>query len=231
MSKKENNKIAKDNKTKEEKVVSNKEENIEESKGLLKTAYILVILGLVIIVLLIYLITYLVKRPVSDSVKFSEEYTELTKDNVFVYKNSEEIIKILEHGTGVVMLGFPECPWCQRYAVYLNEVAKDLDIEKIYYYNILEDRKNNTETYQKIVSLIQDYLQYDDEGNKKIYVPAVISLNKGEIVGFDDETSWDTKGFETPEEYWTNEEITELKDKLTIMLSKSNENMCTSCNK
>ena len=38
MSKKENNKIAKDNKTKEEKVVSNKEENIEESKGLLKTA-------------------------------------------------------------------------------------------------------------------------------------------------------------------------------------------------
>ena len=47
MSKKEN--IEKNNKTKEEKVVSNKEENIEESKGLLKTAYILVILGLVII--------------------------------------------------------------------------------------------------------------------------------------------------------------------------------------
>ena len=163
--------------------------------------------------------------------KFSDEYTLVDKNNVFVYSNIDEVANMLENGTGIVFMAFPECPWCQRYAVYLNEVAKDLDIEKIYYYNILEDRKNNTETYQKIVSLIQDYLQYDDEGNKKIYVPAVISLNKGEIVGFDDETSWDTKGFKTPEEYWTNEEITELKDKLTIMLSKSNENMCTSCNK
>ena len=99
------------------------------------------------------------------------------------------------------MLGFPECPWCQRYVVYLNEVSKDIGIEKIYYYNILEDRKNNTDTYKKIVSLIGDYLQYDEEGNKKIYVPAVIGVNKGEIVGFDDETSYDTKGFETPQEY------------------------------
>ena len=230
MSKKENNKIEKNNKTKEEKVVSNKEENIEESKGLLKTAYILVILGLVIIVLLIYLITYLVKKPVSDSVKFSEEYTELTEDNVFVYKDSEEIIKILEHGTGVVLLGFPECPWCQRYVVYLNEVAKDIGIEKIYYYNILEDRKNNTDTYKKIVSLIGDYLQYDEEGNKKIYVPAVIGVNKGKIVGFDDETSYDTKGFETPQEYWNEESINNLKNKLNDIITKSNDNICTSCN-
>lgn len=200
-----------------------------KKKNLLIIGLIIIIIGLV--ALLIIVLNKDTKTQITDALKFSEEYTEVPKDNVYTYKTSEEIIKILENGTGTVLLGFPECPWCQRYAVCLNEVAKDLDIEKIYYYNILEDRKNNTETYQKIVSLIQDYLQYDDEGNKKIYVPAVISLNKGEIVGFDDETSWDTKGFKTPEEYWTNEEVTELKDKLTIMLSKSNENMCTSCNK
>lgn len=33
-------------------------------------------------------------------------------------------------------------------------------------------------------------------------MPAVIAVNKGKIVGFDDETSYDTKGYEKPEDYW-----------------------------
>ena len=48
-----------------------------------------------------------------------------------------EIIKIMKNGTGVVYLGFPECPWCQSYVKMLNEVAKDVGIEKIYYYNVV----------------------------------------------------------------------------------------------
>ena len=68
------------------------------------------------------------------------------------------------------------------------------------------------------------------EGNKKIYVPAVIGVNKGEIVGFDDETSYDTKGFETPQEYWNEESINNLKNKLNDIITKSNDNICTSCN-
>ena len=83
--------------------------------------------------------------------KFSAEYHEVAKNNVFVYRNIDEIINILEKGTGIVYLGFPECKWCQRYTKYLNEVAMDMGISKIYYYNIREDRKLNTENYQKIV--------------------------------------------------------------------------------
>jgi len=194
----------------------------------------LLIIGLVLIIVLLVLILVKLKTNKNyennDALKFAQEYTEVGEDNLFVYRTADEIIKILENGTGVVLLGFPECPWCQRYAVYLNEVAKELDYDKIYYFNILEDRKNNTEDYQNIVSIISDYLQYDEEGNKKVYVPAVIGLNKGEIVGFDDETAWDTKGFETPNDYWNDEAVNTLKDKLETMLIQANPNMCSSCN-
>ena len=71
-----------------------------------------------------------------DGKKFAEEYTSVTKDNVFVYRSAEEIINILEHGTGVVYLGFPECPWCTAYVPYLNEVAKANDVDKVYYYKV-----------------------------------------------------------------------------------------------
>jgi len=166
----------------------------------------------------------------TDSQKFAKEYTQVTEDNYFVYRNSEEIIKILEHGTGVVYIGFPECPWCQAYVPMLNEVADIEGLEKIYYYNILNDRKDNTEDYKKIVSLLDEHLQFDDEGNKRVYVPAVIVVSEGKIIGFDDETSYDTKGFEDPADYWNDEEVSDLKSKLTDIITKVIDNKCTDCN-
>ena len=167
----------------------------------------------------------------TDAQKFAKEYTSLTEYNYFVYRDRKEIIKILENGTGVVYLGFPECPLCQAYVPMLNEVADIEGLEKIYYYNILEARKDNTEDYQKMVEILSDYLQYDYEGNKRIYVPAIIFVSKGEIVGFDDETSYDTHGFDNPEDYWTDEEVSDLKKKLTNYMSEVLDNRCTDCNK
>ena len=175
---------------------------------------------------------YLNLTKVTDASKFKEEYSNVSEDNVFVYRTDKEVIDILKHGTGIVYLGFPECPWCQAYVSYLDEVAKETKIEKIYYLNILEIRKNNTREYQEIVSLLDNYLSYDEEGKKRIYVPAIVAVKEGEIIGFDDETSHDTKGYETPEEYWKNEDLAGLKKKLKEMFNKTNTNVCTTdCNK
>ena len=175
---------------------------------------------------------YLNLTKVTDASKFKEEYSNVSEDNVFVYRTDKEIIEILKHGTGIVYLGFPECPWCQAYVSYLDEVAKETKIEKIYYLNILEIRKNNTKEYQEIVSLLDNYLSYDEEGKKRIYVPAIVAVKEGEIIGFDDETSHDTKGYETPEEYWKKEDLDGLKAKLEKMFSETVKNVCTTdCNK
>ena len=125
-----------------------------------------------------------------------------------------------------------ECPWCKEYVIYLNEVAKNSGCDKVYYFNILNDRKDNTEKYQEIVNILKDYLPYDEEGNKRIYVPAVIAVKDGKIISFDDETSKDTKGYDTPQEYWKNEDLDALKKKLSEMFKNTSNNICTSgCNK
>ena len=187
---------------------------------------------------LIYLFLYLFyndKNNENDNVRFAKEYadSQVGEDNVFVYKNIDEIINILKYGTGVVYLGFPECPWCQAYVKYLNETAKDANIEKIYYFNILEDRKNNTEKYQEIVSILGDNLQRDDEGNLKVFVPNVSFVVNGKIIGNDYETSLDTKGFEKPSDYWTEEEVSELENTLSGYMKEVYKALysCTDCNK
>lgn len=169
--------------------------------------------------------------PTADAIKFKGEYEKVEEDNVFVYRSIEDIIKILENGKGIVYLGFPECPWCQAYVPYLNDVAKEVGIDKIYYYNILNDRKEETDNYKKILELLGEYVEYDSEGNKRIYAPTVIFVDDGKIIGMDSETAKDTKGFKNPEDYWTEEEVKDLKDKLKSLAEQVKESTCSDCNK
>ena len=85
---------------------------------------------------------------------------------------------------------------------------------------------------KKMIDILKDYLKFDEEGNKRIYAPSVIAVKDGEILDFDDETAWDTKGYKTPEEYWKNEDLEGLKEKLAKMFEDTKTNICTSdCNK
>ena len=168
----------------------------------------------------------------SDAEKFALEFPLIGKDNIFVYRNASETADILTNGRGIVFMGFKECPWCQPYTVFLHDVAREMEVEKIYYYDIKEDRQNNTEGYQKIISILSGYLQYDDEGRSRVYVPDVTILSRGRIIDRDFETSKETLGCSTPQEYWNNERINALKERIREgikILKKLNDRSCNTC--
>lgn len=183
------------------------------------------------VVLALFLLVYFVfiKNNDSDAVRFQREYTQVDKDNVFVYRDEDEIIKILKNGTGIVFLGFPECPACQAYVKMLNDVAKSEGIEKIYYYNIKNAREENTEGYKEIVELLGENLLFDEEGNRRVYVPDVTFVLDGNIVLHDNESSVLDKDV-TPTEYWTDKRKENLRKKLVEGMKLISDDMCTSCN-
>lgn len=201
-----------------------------KNKGLIigLVAIIIILIGVVVFLLVRDNNEENVETTPTDAEKFAEEYPSMPDDNVFTYATVDEIIDVLDGGSGIVYLGFPECQWCNAYVPYLNDVAKSVGVNEILYYNIREDRSNNSENYQKIVELLDGYLTDDEEGNPRIYVPAVIFVNNGTIVGFDDETSLDTGGFTNPDDYWTEEEVNDLKSRLTSYMQSCT--VCTDCN-
>lgn len=184
--------------------------------------------GVVLLGLAIFLIIHNVKNNIPDNEKFANEYTEVGKNNVFVYRNADEIIKILEGGTGIVYLGFPECPWCQAYVPMLNEVAKEEGVEKIYYFNIREDRQENTNEYQKIVKLVKNYLMKDDEGNERIFVPDIYAIKDGKIIAHNNETSVIDSDI-TPTEYWSDAKKSQIKQTFKTMIDSVYSNVCKTC--
>ena len=94
------------------------------------------VFGIILLVVCIIMASFLIAwgccsyvKSKTDAAKFAAEYTEVSEKNVYAIKDGEEIIDILEDGTGVVFLGYPACPWCQRYAAMLNDMAKEYGIK------------------------------------------------------------------------------------------------------
>lgn len=186
-----------------------------------------IVLGILMIVGFIYLGKKNYKTDDVSSKNIADEYSEVSKNNVFVYKNKEEVLELLKNGSGVVLFGFSSCPWCQAYAPILNEVAVSRNFKNIYYYDIKEDRENNTEFYKTVVNILKSYLNTDDGGNYRIYVPEVVFVNDGKIVAHDNETSM-MSGHDT-KVYWNDENVNKLKTKLNNYFNMI-VSTCESCN-
>lgn len=164
-----------------------------------------------------------------DAVKFEKEYetlnnrvnktnnkvypkVEIPTDNVIKYSSYDEILEILKSGTGVIYLGYPECPWCRNLVPILLSASEEVELDTIYYLNIKEDRdllildekkniiteKDGSKKYFELLKaldeILDEYVLTDNEGNevktgkKRIYVPLVIFVKDGKIVAHHTDT-------------------------------------------
>lgn len=204
------------------------------SKDRKRLIILLVAIILVLSFALVYLNTDLFKETevgtaidntVSDNIRFYREYPAVDMDNIYYYTNYDEVVQLLTKGTGIVFFGFPACPYCQVYAPVLAEVAKERGADKIYYLNIKEMRDKNTDEYKKIVEVLSDYLEKDENGNKRLYVPDTYFVKGGTIMGNNNSMSMLQDG--NANEYFDEEKRKELKDKLITLTEMVYEPVCS----
>ena len=160
------------------------------------------------------------EKEVVDSIKFKEEYESINgevsygentyrelsidKDNPIIYKSAKDIVEMIDNKeTFIVYFGFSTCPWCRSVISNLINVAKDLEIDTIYYVDIKEIRdvlkldadkdayidKEGTNDYYdllfKLNDVLDDYTLKDEEGNevstnrKRIYAPNIVAVVDG----------------------------------------------------
>ncbi len=142
---------------------------------------------------------YVVEKE--DNKKFDKEYSNVSKDNVFTYVNSNEVYITIKNGSAIIFMGFPNNNWTGYYAKLVNDAAKEVGVKKILYYDFLEDRNNNNGTYESIVNKLSSFLPVIDTGEQNIYAPTLVIVKNGQIVAFDNETAI-KNGNISPDDYW-----------------------------
>lgn len=156
----------------------------------------------------------------TDAARFQAEYPRVAADNRFVYARDVAVLDVLEHGTGVVFLGYPQCPWCQRLSEYVDQAARAEGVDMVHYLNIRQARASKNETYQKLVARLAPYLSKDENGQPRIFVPDVTIVKRGSIVWrYKEESTGDSTI--TPDRYWTAERaqraVTQLRHAMRTM--------------
>ena len=84
----------------------------------------------------------------TDAQKFKKEYEalngqsnyagvlhktiEISENNPMIYATDEEVITMLESGTGIIYFGFPDCPWCRAALPVLLEAAEEELMTKVF---------------------------------------------------------------------------------------------------
>lgn len=158
-----------------------------------------------------------------DAINFKNEYESLNnvvrdKDGKTIKEISisannpvdilteEETISFLENGTGIIYLGFPDCPWCRSMLPVLLNALDNMSIDRLYYLNIsnirdtlILDEKNRveiqeegTQSYYKMLEIMDAVLdpyyltaldgKKIDTKEKRIYAPTVVAVKEGKIV-------------------------------------------------
>lgn len=125
---------------------------------------------------------------------------DIRENNQIKYIDIDEVIDLVEDGTGVIYLGYPECPWCRTIVPILLNSASNMSLETVYYYNpkdirdnrVLDEEgnivveKEGSKEYFELVDLLSDYLlpynELNDESIKRLYVPAIVFVRNGEII-------------------------------------------------
>ena len=154
------------------------------------------------------------KKPLS----IKEQYPEITGESMFIDASQEQVLNMLENGTGIVFFSWIDCPWCHGYIDLVNNAAIENDIN-VLYYDIYNDRQENNEFYKKVISIVKDDIgnfpyqtngeikkAYDSDGNPRIYVPMTICVAQGKIYSIDYSSSMESDYEKNFESYW-NEEI------------------------
>lgn len=87
----------------------------------------------------------------------------------------------------IIYACFKDNELCDSYAQLINEIARNYEIDQIFYYDFKIDKKEKNATYQKILTKFSDYLMTDDLGNQDFYAPTLITIIDGFVYGFDDD--------------------------------------------
>ncbi len=155
----------------------------------------------------------------SDGERFNGDYNEIPRNNPFVYLNSTELIELLNNGSGIVFMGNKENVWSESYAKYLYEIASDIDVEKIYYYDVKKVKLLKNRNYYNIIKALEGKLIETDDSVNNLFSPSLYIIKDGEVVFYDNTTAVVNNDLEV-DTYWDSSNIYKFKEKIITAINE-----------
>lgn len=130
----------------------------------------------------------------NDNLRFKYEYemynyvsfsngkkisVDIDRNNNIKYITGKDILNKLDNEEPtIIYFGYPYCPWCRSVISTLVDIVIENKISNFYYVDV---NSVDSSTISKLKIKLDDYLDYNEEGVKTLYVPDIYFIKDGDI--------------------------------------------------
>ena len=168
-------------------------------------------------------------------VYLSEKYAENSEPKVWVIRDfyndidvsnetyevirGRKMISLLKNGKSLIFIGSKTSPYSVKYMEELNKVVEAAEIDKVYYYDINNDKGQRNSNYYDIRDLLSGYLTETDDNKSNLLAPSFYIVDEGQVKYYNTETVA-MKNTDTVEEYWTEAKTQEFFQEISEAIGK-----------
>lgn len=134
------------------------------------------------------------------TVKISDYYQEIDNKYYEVIRG-KKLISLLKEGNHLILIGNQKSEYSKKYIQELTTVLEELNIDKVYYYDLINDKAQANSNYYEIIDLLEGHLTTTDSSEKNLLAPSFYIVDNGEVKYYNIETVA-MKNTDTIESYW-----------------------------
>lgn len=191
----------------------------DKTKGIIRKV-VYAILFLVMIGAFIYLGEKYASNSEPKVWVISDFYNDLDVSNeTYEVIRGKKMISLLKDGKSLIFIGSKSSSYSVKYMEELNKVIKDNKIEKVYYYDLDNDKGQRNSNYYEIRELLNGYLTITDDSNNNLLAPSFYIVDGGKVKYYNTDTVA-MKNTDTIESYWTEDKEIEFRQEISEAINK-----------
>lgn len=147
------------------------------------------------------------------------DYYKNVENNKFKIVKGRELISLLKKGKHLIVIGNKDSDYSEKYMEEINAIVTELEIDKIYYYDLINDKVQGNSNYYEIVELLDGYLVTTDTSRKNLFAPSFYIVDNGKVKYYNVEAIA-MKNTDTVQTYWDQEKEFSFNYEVTDAINK-----------
>ena len=151
-------------------------------------------------------------------ITINDYYKNVKKDRYEIVRGAK-LISLLKEGNNLIMIGNKDSEYSKKYIEELDMILDELEIDKVYYYDLINDKAQENSNYYEIVELLKGYLTTTDTSENNLLSPSFYIVTDGKVNYYNVETSA-MKNTDTIESYWNVQNEFNFRQEISSAINK-----------
>ena len=189
-----------------------------KTKSIIRKIVYTILFGLMIFAF-IYLSEKYEENSQAKELSIKEYYNLDVKESRYEIINGSKMIDLINNGKNIIIIGRYTSDWSKKFFIEMNDILNELNIDKVYYYDLNNDKSQKNSNYYKIKELLKGSLTTTDGSNSNLLAPSFYIIIDGDVKYYNVDTVAMKNTIEI-DDYWNDAKVYSFKNEIINAINK-----------